>query len=1357
MKNLKILLLLLFIWPGNAYPKTKHDLRQSWQEIVKYKFSDQDTLHLVEYYVDEMKLISALSRTPLINKKVKSEIVMSFPSPEGKFISFEMYESPVLPKNLSENYPKIKTFTGRGLDNSNDRVSVTLNNNYFKVLMLCSFGRIFINPIINKEGIYQVSYSENHLQKFEERNDCSPFGCECMKKRKETADQQNRDRNFPYCVGEPEPCYSIGDTLVTFRYAGILTAEANNAIADGTVEGGLAWIAAMANQVNLVWVRELSFKLELIENNDILIYTDENPTPELFTTYDMYTELSRVLIHLNQVIGPGGYGVTQDDLLWEYGAVFNIGYGGGLAYVPGSTSANLPSYAVHIHEIGHNLGSGHNCTSENGWKSSFGGTAMCNRGNTLPGSFGDQYSSHTIDNAIRYQQEMFSNNNYDYQRGWIREPTENIIPGVMVQESGFFIPKETPFVLEGSAIDGDEDDQLTYSWEQNDVSDISFSPPDFPQNTGPLFCSIDASEEGNKRYFPYLESVLENNDLTGNIERLPFADREINMRLLVRDNNLFSGAFNYKNVQFFVDQNAGPFRVTSQTEEELWEIGTTQTITWDVANTNNPSFVNSMFVDILLFNENWNTLDILLAETIPNNGSHAISVPDLPSLNDYRIIVKSSDNVFFDMNHSNITIINSQNAVVNIDTTTIQLTTTSDSIIFYEREIMNVGDVGSVLIYESIIEFDRPGDGFLFFDGIDDYVDLGENILSGDGDFSISLWVKSQFSNQVIIQQRNGGFNGEYQLNFGGEGQINFWTYRNGYQWSITSPDSYNDNDWHHIVVVQDVSIDGGRMYIDGTEIGTNSDGVVYLDGGIRTYLGADMRDYLSYFTGNINDVHIFNGAVSGAEVNMLFNSGFGFNPTYNHDGFASSEYLIASYPVVAMQGDTLFDISENGHDGFLGGAEWDGDLIPIPRWMEIQSESHWLGSGESEPISLRINPTGLETNIQYTGTLIVTSNTNTSPNKIPVELIVIDEIQLLEIIVSHQSSWNLLGLPVEVINSFYDFVFPESVEGTLYSYDGTYQSETNLNLGDGYWIRFTEEGFTTIVGIPLNDVAVTLHEGWNLISGPSEISTIIDTEEIIISGTLYGFGEGYINLDELIPGKGYWVRSSGEGEITLSSSALLTKSRLFQPLEHSNTLKFGNQILYFGDNMEVDNPLSYSLPPKPPAPSTDIRFSVDTKLCAMDECLIEVINDGSLFTFTINIIDGESWELVPVVLDDIDWSRSISLVNQEQITFFGEVEQWILKKTNSTSIPKTYALHSPFPNPFNPITTIRYDLPESDFVNLTIYDIKGRGVAQLVNKIQEPGFRSVVWNASKVSSGIYFLTIKTDVFTQTEKLTLIK
>ena len=75
--------------------------------------------------------------------------------------------------------------------------------------------------------------------------------------------------------------------------------------------------------------------------------------------------------------------------------------------------------------------SSHNCTSEGGWACSFGGTAMCNRGNTLPGSFGDQYSSHTIDIAIRYQNEPFGGSNYyDYQLGYSQEPTTNLIPEI---------------------------------------------------------------------------------------------------------------------------------------------------------------------------------------------------------------------------------------------------------------------------------------------------------------------------------------------------------------------------------------------------------------------------------------------------------------------------------------------------------------------------------------------------------------------------------------------------------------------------------------------------------------------------------------------------------------------------------------------------------------------------------------------------------------------------------------------------------------------------------------------------------------------------------------------------------------
>ena len=165
---------------------------------------------------------------------------------------------------------------------------------------------------------------------------------------------------------------------------------------------------------------------------------------------------------------------------------------------------------------------------------------------------------------------MTSGNGYDYQRGWRRESTENNIPSVELIHDMVIIPKDTPFVLEGYGEDSDADNQLTYSWEQNDASSIAFSPPDFPPDTGPLFCSVEGKIDGNTRHFPSMESLLMNQYSTGNIEKLPFASREMNMRLLVRDNDLYSGGFNYKNVKITLDENAGPFRVTSQSNPENW-------------------------------------------------------------------------------------------------------------------------------------------------------------------------------------------------------------------------------------------------------------------------------------------------------------------------------------------------------------------------------------------------------------------------------------------------------------------------------------------------------------------------------------------------------------------------------------------------------------------------------------------------------------------------------------------------------------------------------------------------------------------------------------------------------------------
>jgi hypothetical protein len=74
-----------------------------------------------------------------------------------------------------------------------------------------------------------------------------------------------------------------------------------------------------------------------------------------------------------------------------------------------------------------------------------------------------------------------------------------------------------------------------------------------------------------------------------------------------------------------------------------------------------------------------------------------------------------------------------------------------------------------------------------------------------------------------------------------------------------------------------------------------------------------------------------------------------------------------------------------------------------------------------------------------------------------------------------------------------------------------------------------------------------------------------------------------------------------------------------------------------------------------------------------------------------------------------------------------------------SAARPTVFTLHPSYPNPFNPSTTIKFDLPEPSHVALAIYDVLGRKVAQLENGMKEAGYHSATWNASDVASGVYF------------------
>ena len=130
-------------------------------------------------------------------------------------------------------------------------------------------------------------------------------------------------------------------------------------------------------------------------------------------------------------------------------------------------------------------------------------------------------------------------------------------------------------------------------------------------------------------------------------------------------------------------------------------------------------------------------------------------------------------------------------------------------------------------------------------------------------------------------------------------------------------------------------------------------------------------------------------------------------------------------------------------------------------------------------------------------------------------------------------------------------------------------------------------------------------------------------------------------------------------------------------------------------------------------------------------------------------------------------------------LTAFGRNESFIdlsytfVSKDNATigtgsrsyelkPIPAEFALKDNYPNPFNPRTTIQYDLPISGNVRVIIYNVAGQEVKRLVNSAQEAGYHSIVWNGTnlsggKAAAGIYFYQIQAGEFVRTKKMLLLK
>ena len=685
MKKL-ICTVLLFI-NALGIAQIKNDL---WKKDNSNEASKKITKsHLPQKNIFELditalnKILSKTSKNQKIN--TQSNILITLPNGEGKFENFLVYENSIMSPELALKYPEIKSYIGIGTNN-------TKATAYFSSTPL-GFKSMTVYP--DKETIFIESINSDNTsytvyKKSDRKNAFSKFECGVTDTDMEVINQSANTLLRGADDGK----------LRTFRLAVSCTGEYANYFG-GTKALALAGIVNTMTRVNGIFERDFGLRLILISNNDDIIYTDSASDP--YTDSSTYWG-SQLQSNLTNVIGEANY---------DIGHLFGGTTAGGNANCKGCicvdgikgsgyTGTSTPSgdnfdidYVAH--EMGHQLGANHTFTYRNE-----GG----NPAQMEPGSASTimSYAGTSLKDIVQKPDAYFHAISIQQVTDNIKTKTCATITltgnATPVVNAGldYTIPKGTPFMLNGSATDTNTNDILTYSWEQMDLGNATTTVPSSTAATGSLFRSY-APSSSPIRYFPNLNTILSGLTTTQGYriasETLPGVARTMNFRLTVRDNRAGGGANNSDDMIVTVNDAAGPFTINSQNTSVTYAAGTTQTVNWTVAGTNENG-INCSNVDILLSTDGGQTFPIVLLAGTPNDGSQNITIPNIPGTSN-RLMIKGSNHIFFDINNSNFTITGSGN-VDTISPTTSTLsasgTTTTNTNLSWTASSDNVGVIG---------------------------------------------------------------------------------------------------------------------------------------------------------------------------------------------------------------------------------------------------------------------------------------------------------------------------------------------------------------------------------------------------------------------------------------------------------------------------------------------------------------------------------------------------------------------------------------------------------------------------------------------------------------------------------------
>jgi type IX secretion system substrate protein len=308
-----------------------------------------------------------------------------------------------------------------------------------------------------------------------------------------------------------------------------------------------------------------------------------------------------------------------------------------------------------------------------------------------------------------------------------------------------------------------------------------------------------------------------------------------------------------------------------------------------------------------------------------------------------------------------------------------------------------------------------------------------------------------------------------------------------------------------------------------------------------------------------------------------------------------------------------------------------------------------------------------------------------------------------------------------------YEFVASESssaqgITGQIFVGSGNSDSTA---VGCGFFAGFTP---------PNTTVVTSLSAGWNMVSVPVVVSDFQATSLYPgVSSNAFAFlGGSYTVQSTLANGLGYWVKYNGTSMVSMTG-VLIT-------LDTIDVVLGWNLIGSISHPVPVSSIISI-----PGGLVTSNFFEYHGSYVVAD-----TIQPGNAYW----VKTTGAGSLIFSSTNNSPSTNRIHIVPHEELPPSPPSRE---TASGNSLLPSEYSLDQNYPNPFNPSTIIRYSLPVESHVLLTIYDVLGREVATILDGIQDPGFKSVRWDASAAASGIYFYRLKAGEFTSVKKLLLLR